>query len=189
MKVLQALGILTIQQGNGTYIVDEPSPTMLHPLIFAIMLETGMSYELVELRRLIEVGYCELAAQHAVEADWHRIEQAAQAHADYARTPNPDVGNLAHLDLDFHRAILDASHNPLVIRLGHAIEELFFASMRNTYITVADNLEKSIRFHREILNAIRANDPQQIHQAVEGSLIHWKEEVKKLGLTHDSFDR
>jgi GntR family transcriptional repressor for pyruvate dehydrogenase complex len=181
MKILQALGVVTIQQGNGTYIVDQSSPSMLNPLVFAIMLEAGMSTDLVELRRLMEIGYCELAAYHATEEDWSHIEQAAQAHADYARAPDPEVGELVRLDLEFHRTILEASHNSLVINLGHAIEELFFASMHNTYVAVADNLDKSVCFHREIVNAIRDKDPIKIHQAVESSLIHWKEEVKKLG--------
>lgn len=188
MKVLQALGVIRIQQGNGTYIVDKPSPMMLSPLVFAVMLESGMSNELVELRRLMEIGYCELAAQNATDDDWDRIEAAAHAHADYAGQPDPDVERLARLDLEFHRSILDASHNALVIRLGHAIEELFFASMRNTYIAVADNLEKSVRFHQEIISAIRANDPVKIDQAIEGSLIYWREEVKKLGTRSGSTD-
>lgn len=185
MKILQALGVVRIQQGNGTYIVDEPSPTILNPLIFAMLLGTGMSSDLVELRRLMEIGYCELAARHATEEDWVHIEAAAQAHAAYARQPNPDIEHLAQLDMQFHRAILDASHNALVVQLGHAIEELFFAAMRNTYLTVADNLEKSISFHREIIDATRTGDRTQIYQAVEGSLVYWREEVKKLGSETD----
>lgn len=188
MKILQALGVVRIQQGNGTYIMDKPSPMMLSPLVFAVMLESGMSHELVDLRRIIEVGYCELAAQNATAADWETIEAAAQAHAAYANQPSPDVEKLVLLDMEFHQSILEASHNVLVIRLGLAIEELFFASMKNTYITVADNLEKSVRFHRKIIDAIRANDSALIHQAIENSLIHWREEVKKLGTHPETID-
>jgi GntR family transcriptional repressor for pyruvate dehydrogenase complex len=188
MKVLQALGVVRIQQGNGTYIMDKPSPMMLSPLVFAIMLESGMSHELVDLRRIIEIGYCELAAKKATDEDWERIEEAALAHADYAGQFDPDVDQLALLDLEFHRSILDASHNALVIRLGHAIEELFSASMKNTYITVADNLQKSARFHQEIVSAIREGDSVKIHQAIEGSLIYWQEEVEKLGARSESTD-
>jgi GntR family transcriptional repressor for pyruvate dehydrogenase complex len=188
MKVLQALGVVKIQQGNGTYIVDKPSPMMLSPLVFAVMLESGMSNELVELRRLMEIGYCELAAQNATADDWDRIETTAQAHADYAGQPDPDVERLAWLDLEFHRSILDASHNALVIRLAHAIEELFFASMRNAYIAVADNLEKSVQWHRGIIRAIRAHDSAEIRQAVEDSLTYWREDVKKLGTRSDTPD-
>lgn len=181
MKVLQALGVVTIQQGNGTYIVDKPNPTMLSPLVFAIMLGTGMSEDLVELRRLIEIGYCELAARHATDDDWDQIEQAAKALEDYAAQPNPEEEELARLDLAFHGAILEASHNPLVIQIGHAVEELFFASMRNTYKFVANNMELATKFHRVIITAIRDGHPAAIHEAVENSLVYWREEVKKLG--------
>jgi GntR family transcriptional regulator, transcriptional repressor for pyruvate dehydrogenase complex len=180
MKVLRALGVVSIQQGNGTYIVDHPSPVMLNPLIFAIILETEMSDDLVQLRRLVEIGYCELAAQHATDDDWARIELAQRQLEAQLALDALDYETLAHLDLDFHHAILAASHNPLVMRIAQAVEEMFFASMRNTYAYVTDNLEQAIRFHRDIMHAIRAGDLEQIRLAVEASLVYWKEEVKKL---------
>ncbi|NDJ75817.1 MAG: FadR family transcriptional regulator [Chloroflexi bacterium] len=184
MKILQALGVVRIQQGNGTYIVDEPTPSILDPLIFALLLETAMSDDLVELRRLFEIGYCELAAQHATEGDWEAIKQAAVALEEYTAQPNPEVEILARLDLAFHHTILKASHNPLVLRLGQAIEELFFASMRNTYLAVNDNLDYATKFHREIMHALHDGNPEKIRAAVEGSLVYWREEVRKLRENH-----
>ncbi len=180
MKVLRALGVVRIQQGDGTYIVDEPSPVMLNPLIFAIILETEVSDDLVQLRRLVEIGYCDLASQHATEEDWTRIELAQRQLETQAALTSPDYEKLARLDLDFHRAILAASHNPLVARIALAVEEMFFASMRNTYVYVTDNHEQAIRFHRNIMQAVREGDLEQIRVAVETSLVYWKEEVKKL---------
>lgn len=181
MKVLKALGVVTIQQGAGTYIVHEPSPVMLNPLVFAIMLEADVSGKLVELRRMIEIGYCELAAHHATAEDWKRIEAAEAALEEFAARDKHDPETLARLDLDFHRAILEASHNALVIRIGHAVEELYFASIRNTYRYVEGNPGRAIKFHRAIMAAIQAQDFTTIHEAVDASLQFWKEQVKLLG--------
>lgn len=180
MKVLKALGVVTIQQGAGTYIVDEPSPVMLNPLVFAIMLEADVSGKLVELRRMIEIGYCELAAHHATDADWARIEAAEDALEDFASRDERDPEKLARLDLAFHNAILEASHNALVIRIGHAVEELYFASIRNTYRYVEGNPMRAIKYHRAIMAAIRAGDLVQIQAAVDDSLEFWKEQVARL---------
>lgn len=180
MKILKALGVVTIQQGAGTTIVHEPSPVMLNPLVFAILLEAGVSDKLVELRRVIEIGYCELAAYHATDADWARIEAAEEALEAFAVREERDPEMLARLDLAFHGAILEASHNPLVIRIGHAVEELYFASIRNTYRYVEGNPSRAIKFHRAIMAAIRASDVAQIQAAVDDSLELWKEQVALL---------
>lgn len=175
MKVLQALGVVTIRQGDGTYIVDGTTPTMLSPLVFAILLETNTTMDLFELRRLLEIGYCELAARNATEEDWTRIEAAARALEDYAKTEQVD--ETVRLDLDFHYAILESTHNPLVIRIGRTVEDLFFASIRKTYLARHDNIRWAIDSHREILEAMRDGSSDKIRMAIDNSLIYWKEEV------------
>ena len=176
MKMLEALGVVNIQRGDGTYLVDEPSPTLLSPLVFAIMLEARTGIELLELRSLIQTGYCQLAAQKATREDWERIEQAEKAFEAYARSAQRDVDRLAQLDLDFHYALLEATHNPLVIRIGHTVEELFFASIGTT-LSKMENMEQGIRGHRQIIKAVRTNDPKLIYQVVIDSLVHWGKEV------------
>jgi GntR family transcriptional regulator, transcriptional repressor for pyruvate dehydrogenase complex len=178
MKTLEALGVVEIQQGNGTYIVEYASSKLLNPLVFAIMLEAGMTGELLELRSLIQVGYCQLAAQNATEADWRHIERAAEAWDSYARNPGRDIEQLTHLDLDFHYSILDATHNPLVIKIGRCVEELFFASIRTT-LSQIEGLEWGIEGHRRIMTALRTGDPETVRRAVVASLDYWGEEVKK----------
>jgi GntR family transcriptional repressor for pyruvate dehydrogenase complex len=180
MKMLQALGVVHIQQGDGTYLVDKPSPALLSPLVFAIMLEASMGKELFELRSLIQMGYCQLAAQNATPEDLSNIEKAAEACESYARQAERDFDRLTRLDLDFHFSILDATHNLLVIRIGHTVEELFFASIRTALS--AEDLEFFIAKHRSVLRAIRDGDPGAIHQAVVGSLAHWAQVVEIEGV-------
>ena len=179
MKVLSALGVVRIRQGDGTYLVDTPSSTVLSPLVFAVLLDSGTNSELFELRVLLQTDYCELAARKASKGDWARIEQAAKALEDYADGPDLDTDTLVQLDLGFHFAVLEATHNPLVIRISRTIEELFFASIRGTYLHKAENIQWAIQSHRSIMQAIRKGDPELIRQTVEHSLMHWKDEVEK----------
>ncbi len=173
MKMLEALGVVDIKRGDGTYIVDKPSSALLSPLVFAIMLEAGMGSELLELRSIIEVGYCQLAAEKATPEDWQRIETAQLAFEDYARSPDWQVDELARRDLDFHYAILDATHNPLLIKIGRTVEELFFASMRGTLLKIFDtahNVEHSINIHCHLMDTLRQGDLQAISDSVNESL-------------------
>ncbi len=177
MKVLEALGVVNIIQGNGTFIADKPSPNMLSPLVFAILLESNLSIELFELRFAIQLGYCSLAAQNATEDDWANIEAAAIALEEYARQEEIDTEVLTQYDLNFHYAILDATHNPLIIKIGRTVEELFFTSIHNTLVAYGQP-DTAIESHRGIMRAMRGGNLNEIRAAIEISLVHWKEEIQ-----------
>jgi len=183
LKVLQAIGVVESRRGSGTYIVKEPSGRLLNPLSFAIILGTTVSSELIELRVMIEIGYCELAASQATEVDWERIEAAAAAIEEAA--PYEDPQTLAHLDLAFHYAILEATHNPLVQKIGRTVEELFFTSISDNFQHAA-NIEPAIEAHRQIVAALRSGDLLQIRTAIVDSLKNtpWKDQVKILRQRH-----
>jgi GntR family transcriptional regulator, transcriptional repressor for pyruvate dehydrogenase complex len=178
MKKLEALGVVNIQRGDGTYIVDNPSSALLNPLEFALMLEARMGVDLVELRSLIEVGYCQLAALKATKEDWERIEAAQKAYADYANSVERDVDMHTKLDLDFHFALIDATHNPLIISVAQTVEKIFFASIRST-LTKTAGWEYGIEAHQSVVQAMRSGNPEDIRRAVVDSLSYWAEEVEE----------
>jgi DNA-binding FadR family transcriptional regulator len=179
MKMLSALGVVEIKQGNGTYITSEPSPMLLTPLSFVILLQMGMTDELFELRSLFQVGYCQLAARKATREEMERIAKTLEDWSIFAHEPARDIDQLVQLDLNFHFAILTATHNPFIIKIGHAIEELFYASMRTT-ISDGIGLELGIEGHKNILQALYSRDPEKIRLSVEESLKNWERGLKKL---------
>ncbi len=176
MKMLRALGVVKIQQGDGTYIADQPSADLLNPLIFALLSNMGSGTELVELRALIEIGSYQIAAKRATEADWADILDKEQAYIKYARTSPLDYDQLTRLDLDLHTSLIDASHNQLIIKIGHTVEEMFFASIRST-LENAPTLEPIIDGHREIVEAVQSGDPHTIDLATRKHLTFLGKEV------------
>lgn len=175
MKVLEAMGVVVIRQGDGTYVADKPSSKILNPLMFAIMLESNSSREFYELRYTTQVGYCELAAQKATKDDWALIERTAAELEQYVERPDHDHKTLCDLDLTFHVAILNATHNPLVIKIGRTVEELFF----NSIYTSMSGSGNIVKHHQIIIAALRDGDPLHIRRAVAISLDYWREEVER----------
>jgi len=175
MKVLEALGVLHIERGRGTFIADQPSPAMLSSLVFAVILSTPTSNMLFELRTVIQKSYCVLASSNALPDDWTHIENAAAAleHIN-AASAAPEL--LTQLDLAFHFAVLDATHNPLIIRIGRTIEELFFVSISKTLTTLGQP-QNAIEAHRSIIKAMRSGDVMAIHSAIDHSLSYWQESL------------
>jgi len=178
MKMLSAMGVVDIRQGDGTYITSAPSLSMFRPLSFAILLEMGFTDELYEFRELIQVGYCQLAGRKATEEDLQRIEEANEAWVNLAQSPDHTIESLVQQDLNFHYAVLDATHNQFIINLGRSIEELFFASMRRT-ISNDEGLYRGIEGHKIILNAIRSRNQEKIGTAVMESLKNWERGLRQ----------
>jgi GntR family transcriptional repressor for pyruvate dehydrogenase complex len=178
MKMLSALGAVEVRRGDGTYIVDEPSSTILNPLIFAVLLKTRTTKELYELRLITEVGYCLLAAENATCEDMEIIQTAALDWEAYALSPQPDINRLTQLDLTFHFAILDATHNSLVVTIGRMVEELFLTSIRDA-LSNKTVPEGGVVGHRRILAALQSRDRDCIHEAVASSLENWGEKLEE----------
>ena len=180
MKTLQAIGVVTIRRGDGTYIVERPSESLLNPLVFAVLLEAARPTELVELRELLEVGYCQLAAVAVTADDWAAIEAAQERFEALAAIPDCDVEELARLDLQFHYCLLDATHNPLVKKIGRAVEELYHNTIRITHLT-DQGRDTGVVGHRQIVEAIHGADPETIRTRVRQSLSYFAREIGREG--------
>ena len=178
MKMLSALGIVEIKQGNGTYIATDPSAILMEPLSFALLLQSGMTNELLELRYMMEIAYCQLAAQKATNEDLLNIENAVDAWTEYARDPERDMDQLVQMDLNFHDSIINATHNPYVIRICKAVNELYYASIRTT-ISDYQRLMLAIENHHKIVSALHTRDPETIRVKILESLANWEKVVKE----------
>jgi DNA-binding FadR family transcriptional regulator len=173
IRMMSALGVIDVRQGEGSYITNDPSSSLLDPLVFAVLLKTGANQDLLELRTTLQIAYCELAAEKASQEDLVRIEQAAQEFEEISRSNMLDTDRLTDADLNFHYLIIESTHNPLVAKICKTVEYLFFTSIRST-ISTEEGLSWGIKGHRNILQAIKDKDREVIHKAVVHSLERWK---------------
>jgi len=185
MKMLSALGVIEVRQGDGTYVVEGASSKSLDPMVFAILLESGMSRELLELRTLLEIGYCQLAAEKANPNELAYIEEAANEFENKITDKDLNPDELTRADLEFHFRIIEVTRNPFIIRISRAVEELFFSSIRNT-ISKMEGQRWGVEGHRNIFNAIKANDAIWIKEAVIISLDRWSKDLEVKDLNKNS---
>lgn len=169
-KVLQALGVVEVHHGTGTFVANDVSPHMLNPLVFALLIEANWSTELVEMRLAVELGYYVMAAKHANDDDWDKIEQTIAAMETMAKQEMVDPAAYAELDMLFHEAVLEATHNPLIIKIGRTIERMFYPALRAAFAN-PENHDDPLRNHRQIVDAMRSGDLNKIHAAVNISLL------------------
>jgi GntR family transcriptional repressor for pyruvate dehydrogenase complex len=167
LKMLQAMGVVKIKQGQGTQIRTRLDESLINPLIFQLIIENNQPREIVELRKMFEPAYTLLAMANATEED---IEGIQAKYEDFKKAIAQGV-QTAEDDIGFHMAILKATHNHFVIRLGQTILELFKPAMIES---LKSNPQIALRDHRNILTAFCERNEKKVQKAIIKSFENWK---------------
>jgi GntR family transcriptional repressor for pyruvate dehydrogenase complex len=167
IQSLVSLGYLE-RRGNRAYVVER-----LPEVVVEVDGRKDKVRDLFETRRVIEVPMAELAACRATPEA--RAEIAALA---VEFVPGMPLDEFRRLDREFHSAIARASGNELLSEVygkvldalfsSGAFAELLYASTNRDEVTVI--VERSVRQHHAIADAIAGGDPVRVVSALEDHL-------------------
>lgn len=170
VKMLQAMGVVEVRRGQGTLIRTRPGPDVIGPLLFHLITEGGYPDDLVELRMMFEPAFAVMAMERATDEDRERLRATLTRLVAAVQAGTPTAED----DLAFHLAMLQATKNPLVIRIGETIFQLFQPSISVSMQTIA---RRAVADHRRIFAAFRARDASRLRAAVVRSYDGWKESL------------
>lgn len=162
VRSLESKGLLEVRQGGGT-TVRFPDVAQASELL-TIMLRTsgGDIFHLVhEVRALLEVEIAGLAADRRTEADLAMLERRL----NQAREPALGHEAWARADVELHRTIALATHNPLHAVLLNSMAEMLM-ELRITAARLDDTPHRADRYHDRIVGAIRAGDRRASRRAM-----------------------
>ncbi len=167
IKMLQAQGVVDVQRGRGTRISENISGGAIAPLIYQLLLARGAIQEIIDFRMMFEEAYTVMAMDRATSEDISRIASTVED-LELAIAENRQT---VIEDLAFHMEILRSTHNPLVIRVGETIMELFKASIG---YSVKHHPEIALRDHKKILEAFCQQNKPKLREVIQGSFEAWK---------------
>ena len=158
---LRGMGIIATEHGKGSYVTRLSRDVDTSPLLHLFGTQPRTLYDLMEVRAVMESEASRLAALRATQADLIMIRRRFEDMQVADQTLS--LKEHAKRDHAFHRAINEASHNPILVHTLESLEELMlcsvFASVNNLYHRPA--LKKIIdRQHQRLFAAIEAHDPQ-----------------------------
>lgn len=167
VKMLEAMGVVEVRQGNGTIISDHTDRNSINSLIFQLILENGSEKDVLDLRKMFETSYTIMAMNNATKEDVSKIEKTIEIFDKNINAGKQEVDD----DLNFHYAILESTHNPFVIIIGDSILQLFKTSI---YKSVKQMPDIALADHISIFNAFRKKDERELTDAIVKSLSVWK---------------
>ncbi|RQN09437.1 FadR family transcriptional regulator [Aeromicrobium camelliae] len=163
IKVLTAKGLLDARQKRGTFVRPRAEWNVLDSDVIRWRQESGdagaVLRDLAEVRSAIEPTAAALAAQRRDEDDIAAL-RAALAAMEAAR--DGLARDAADADLQFHQALLDATHNELFAQMSVFVEPALY--VRDELVhdhTVSDPVPS----HQRVVEAIVAGDVDEARAA------------------------
>ncbi len=165
VKVLSTKRLIDAQRHRGLFVMPSEQWNYLDADVLEWVLEKGVNQELIssliEVRSLIEPTISRWAAERATAVDLVAIE--ANYNAMVASRDHPQAFHEA--DIGFHNAILLATHNVVIQQLIDAITALQRAIFDYTFRTDEAHMNRTIRVHQELFEAIRKKNPRAAEEA------------------------
>jgi GntR family transcriptional regulator, transcriptional repressor for pyruvate dehydrogenase complex len=149
IRALVHAGLLETRQGSGTYVRSVTPGADWEP-----RLRRAAVLEVYEVREALEVQAARLAASRRTEADI----AALRAGLTERQRARGEVASFVEADLDFHRSVVAAAHNPLLAEMFDS----FAAVLREALIAVRSDHQVrdagADAAHARLTAAIEAGD-------------------------------
>ena len=153
LHTLTILGVIEQRPKSGTVIKDRTSVFYADHIIPPLMADAKATVELIEARRFIEVGAVELAVKNATEQEIHEMAGLVEDMARIVR--GNDDRRYTEKNVAFHFLIATASHNRFIVHLLSTMRGFMEQWMHESITVIPGLLERSLRSHRTIYDAIR----------------------------------
>ena len=168
---LQARGLLASRAGAGIYVADVLGSAFSPALVQLFAAHDEAVFDYLAFRRDMEGLAAARAAQRGSDTDLRVIDaifhKMAAAHAK--RSPSDE----ARLDAEFHMAVIEASHNVVMLHMMRSMYDLLREGVfynRQVMFKQRTNREQLLDQHRAINDALQARDADAARAAVEAHL-------------------
>jgi len=162
VKSLSAKGLIESRTRTGIRVRAPMHWNLLDPEVlrwrYSAMPPGQFFREIFEIRGLIEPQAAALAAERATRSE---IADILSAYAAMEAAHEPGSSAIS-ADLRFHRAVLAAAHNDLLLQMGNLIGVGLMVSYRLS----SDSYTVFLPFHKEVAEAVAAHEPARARDAM-----------------------
>jgi DNA-binding FadR family transcriptional regulator len=178
LKVLAAKGLVDARQKRGTFVRARADWQLLDVDVLRWRLasqSTGVLLsQLAEVRSFVEPAGARLAAERRDDGDLAALTGALDAMA----AADPTSPEAVEADLRFHRLLLTASHNELLVSMAAMIEVALAA--RDSLVHTGNSVRDAVPAHRAVVEAIADGDPDAAELAMRALLTQAVEDAESV---------
>ena len=162
IKVLEAYGVVHIKRAEGTFVSQEYDSRMIYPVLYGIILQKDSTSQIVELRKVIDVGLLQLAvdklrSKSLEQTQMEAIEKAMEELEYQAHMDKPQARSLYEADVQFHMAIVGITENVMLQSICNYVDKITRRSRMVTIdrIFLDGEVENFLDLHRRIVKLLQ----------------------------------
>lgn len=168
---LQDRGLLASRAGSGIFVADVLGSAFSDALVKLFSSHEEAVFDYVAFRRDMEGLAAERAARFGSDTDLKVIQAVFDKMVAAHTKRNP--ADEARLDADFHLAIIEASHNVVMLHMMRSMYQLLREGVfynRSVMFRQRTTRDDLLNQHRAINEALQDRDPESARAAVEAHL-------------------
>lgn len=154
IKSLAMAGILSVQQGSGTFVNQESSSHTIDP-----RLKNADFDEINVVRKLLEEEIVKLAAEHHTPSQLEEMEQTLALRKQ--AIVEEDRQKCADADIAFHTAIAKASSNKVLLNLYQDFTQTIRSFFSQRELKGIGHFAMSHHLHEDLFKAIKGKRKKQ----------------------------
>jgi GntR family transcriptional regulator, transcriptional repressor for pyruvate dehydrogenase complex len=170
LRSLEKEGLITIKRGagGGAFVADFDNAlnALADSLNTVVKLGSAKSANLTEMRSILEPEITRLATLRATPEDVAAIEAVVIAQEHEIQN-----GELSRkLDMEFHRCIAQAAHNPVMNIVVNAVNQSIRDSILRSKRT-EEMRNRVVKYHRDIFEAVRSGNAELAKRVMNSHVV------------------
>lgn len=175
LNLLESRGFIRIEHGRGAVVAGGGFPAVRDTLELLLGARPETMYQLLEVRRALEVEISGLAAERATREDIERMRGAIEKMREEIHAPEGYVD----ADVEFHALLARAAGNRIFLLITEPITDLLLASRKVTG-SLPDNARRALRAHERILEQVEARDVDGARLAMSEHLAATQLDIERI---------
>ncbi|WP_051383638.1 FadR/GntR family transcriptional regulator [Bradyrhizobium sp. WSM3983] len=175
LSLLEADDLITTRPGrNGGAVVQKPRPAIMTRPIQLLIRGRRLPFQaIIETREALEPNGASLAAIHRTDDDLERMEHAC---LELESSLN-DVSRYLKANTKWHLAVMQASHNDLLIGFMLAISDVMHAATDIDEFNTAESRLAVAKAHRRVMDAILRQDSAAARRRMERHVVAYSKQI------------
>ena len=167
IKTLNALDIVDVRHGHGTYVGRLSLSALVEGLTFRGLLSPGDDFrvlaDLVEVRELIERGMAERIIATLRAEDLDQLDELVERMRERGRAGE----DFLEQDRAFHALLAESLGSDLLRQLSSAFWDVYIVVAPHLKVVSAEDECETIEAHRHMATAARAGDAAEFARAID----------------------
>lgn len=173
LNLVEARGLINIEHGRGAVVSGEGPRAVRDTLGLLLRVQPKTLWELLEMRRILEIEVAGLAADRAGPEDVGAMRVQLDRMGRSIEAPEGYVD----ADVEFHAALARAARNGVLLMMLEPVVDLLRAS-RRVSAARPGNAQRALLEHEQILAGVEAGDASGAREEMRGHLANTARDIE-----------